>query len=59
MFALGCLFPLIFGIGGIVLGVVLDGQQGAIWGGIVGAVTGCALPVAIFYGFAAWWKRRR
>ncbi|TPG13265.1 hypothetical protein EAH87_17585 [Sphingomonas koreensis] len=57
MLAIGCLFPVLFALGGVVLGALLDGQQGSIWGGAIGLAIGLAVPVAWLYALAA--ARRR
>ncbi|MGN6376706.1 MAG: hypothetical protein ACTHMG_14295 [Sphingomonas sp.] len=56
MFAVGCLFPVVFAIGGVLLGGFIGGQPGSIWGGVIGLVTGFAVPAVMFYAFV---KARR
>ncbi|TPG38016.1 hypothetical protein EAH79_17230 [Sphingomonas koreensis] len=57
MLAIGCLFPVLFALGGMVLGALMDGQQGSIWGGALGLAIGLAVPAAWLYVLAAARKR--
>ncbi|WP_109809113.1 hypothetical protein [Sphingosinithalassobacter portus] len=48
MAAIGCFVPVFLLLGGVVLGAVLGGSQGALWGGVAGVLLGSAVPVAMF-----------
>ncbi|MBW4330522.1 hypothetical protein KY084_06490 [Stakelama sp. CBK3Z-3] len=50
MMAIGCLFPVLFFLGGAVLGGVLGGQQGSIWGAVAGLIIGLGIPTAMLIG---------
>ena len=57
MAALGCFFPILFLIGGVVVGGMLGGQQGSVWGGAAGALIGCAALGSMLYALVI--ARRR
>jgi len=40
MIAIGCLAPIILGVGGVLVGNALGGSMGAIWGGVAGLFGG-------------------
>ena len=49
MMAIGCLLPVFLFLGGAVLGGVLAGQAGSIWGAAIGLVIGTMLPAIVFF----------
>lgn len=52
MLALGCLFPVAFFIGGAILGALIAGEPGSIWGAATGLVVGIAVPAVLALLFA-------
>ncbi|MCA1748056.1 MAG: hypothetical protein ABR601_11340 [Parasphingopyxis sp.] len=52
MLALGCLLPLIFGLGGLLLGAWLGGDAWTIWGGIIGLLLGTVPPILTLVALA-------
>lgn len=52
MLALGCLVPVLLGLGGLLLGAWLGGDDWAIWGGVAGLVLGTAVPVLMIAALA-------
>ncbi|WNO54307.1 hypothetical protein [Stakelama saccharophila] len=58
MLALGCLFPVLFFIGGAILGAIWFGEQGSIWGAIAGLVLGTLAPLVMFWAFAGARKKK-
>jgi|GEM_PF-3914558 len=53
MLALGCLFPVLLAIGGAMLGAMLAGDTGALWGGLGGLALGSAVPAVLLAGLAS------
>ncbi|MBA17968.1 MAG: hypothetical protein CMN73_16710 [Sphingomonas sp.] len=49
MAALGCLVPLFLLIAGLVVGGFVANGTGALWGAIIGALLGSAVPAVIFH----------
>ena len=47
MFAIGCLLPAVFFVAGAILGAMLGGNSGSMWGAGIGFVLGCAVPLAM------------
>ena len=58
MAAVGCLLPFLLAIGGAILGAMMAGDEGAIWGGLAGLVIGLAVPAVLFYALASARKDR-
>lgn len=48
MFAIGCLFPVLLFIGGAIIGALLGGSTGTMWGAISGAGLGLVMLAALF-----------
>ena len=52
MLALGCLLPLVFGLGGLLLGAWLGGDSWTLWGGVAGFLLGLIPPVLMLVALA-------
>ncbi|MEQ9661289.1 MAG: hypothetical protein RLN87_01935 [Parasphingopyxis sp.] len=52
MLALGCLIPVLLGLGGLLLGAWIGGGDWVIWGGVAGLVLGTAVPVVMIAALA-------
>ena len=52
MLAIGCLLPLVLGLGGLVLGAWLGGQNWTLWGGLIGVLLGTASPALMLVALA-------
>ncbi|QVM82302.1 hypothetical protein HT578_12625 [Novosphingobium decolorationis] len=48
MFAIGCLMPAVLFVAGAILGAILGGNSGSMWGAGIGFLVGCLMPVAMF-----------
>lgn len=59
MLALGCLFPVAFFIGGAILGALIGGESGSIWGVATGLVFGIAVPAVLALLFARARRKER
>jgi hypothetical protein len=59
MLALGCLFPVAFFIGGAILGALIAGESGAMWGAATGLGMGIAVPAVLALLFARARRKRR
>lgn len=57
MLALGCLFPVLLAIGGAMLGAMLAGDTGVLWGGLGGLALGAAVPAIMLRALASARKR--
>ncbi|AKH43150.1 hypothetical protein FHS61_001150 [Altererythrobacter atlanticus] len=53
MLALGCLFPVLLAIGGAMIGAMLGGNTGTLWGGIGGLALGCAVPAIMLFALGS------
>jgi len=51
MLAIGCLIPLLLGIGGGVAGAMIGGTRAGVYGAIAGVIVGAALMLVMLWGW--------